>query len=74
MALRAAISRDGHRGLRGCLIEWHRDVMNAMTVRAYRSARHAPGDRLSVNAPHKFRGFGSMTLSAGGGNIDFRNR
>jgi len=48
--------------------------VNAVTVRADRSARHATRHRLTVNALNELSAFGSMTLSASRRDVDFRNR
>src|SRR5215472_7749019 len=74
MTLGTTISPDrGRNGLRRSL-ERPQDVMNAVTVRADRRARHAANDRLPVNALHELARFGRMALAAGVGNIDASDR
>lgn len=73
MALGAGVGRQGAGGRGSGLIKRHLDVVNAMTIRANRSAGNSSSERHSVNAPIELIGFGLMALTAGLGNVNFED-
>lgn len=74
MTFRARVGRYRSRCSRRGLIEWHLDVVDAVTVCAYRRARHSPRHGLSVNALNELVGFCLVTLAASRRNVDLGNR
>ena len=74
MTLSAALGRQRYRRGPGALIERHLDIVDAMTVCARWRAGYSPGHGLSMNALNKLVRFSLMTLTTGGGDVDFGNR
>src|SRR5438067_13303055 len=74
MALRTTVGGNRSGCRRGRVIKRHRDIVNAMTVGAHGRTRDSARHGLTMNALRKLVRFSAMTLTAGAGNVDFRDR
>ena len=74
MTLRTTVGSNCGGCRRGGVIDRHCDVVDAVTVGTDGCARDSTRDGLAVHALGKLVRFSAMTLAAGVGNIDFRDR